>query len=578
MATDVDQAYYGWPHDELPDGDRASKLVPEVSVSQMLDHGSVSFGRFAVESLSWEKRSVFTYNKCQEELEKVKNPGLVAQKKAYFEEYYKKLRALKAMQENQQTELTLEYDGDGSISSHTGEEEETMGQSKSYGNIATNLHNVLSEGTMIAPLEKERVSSKASQTGHLDPESALPCHDLFTRNLKEAELVMHTSNDIQRQHLDTDSSVGESLLRSTKVILRHDIIELEDEGMSRKYEDSMPDVRIEVGAQGTAASIVAPAREDQNTATGPKNYKQGDLDVPANNHAPNKKSTVGQDANCISSTRVKELTVSARNGLKVETRMMSDKGKTLQRLKHPIHKTTGKIERNIGSCTAASNKVSTNNRTAAVPHRRHTEERSNATIPLPFSLGTKRRAAASENKSDAKGPNTKIPNRLASSLNQAKGVLNAQCLQGSFKKTASSSAVKSKGHENKRNQEVQGKTLACNSQNLKGRSVLVLGQQKARSINLPAHNISNPTGGIEHKLSTAIGQNRQKESKEDFRSRESSRVGTKIMSSQNGNLRPGNKKFTQAGQSLTKPDGKKLLIGNTSIDGKKPKQPMPRWR
>ncbi|GKV09242.1 hypothetical protein SLEP1_g20772 [Rubroshorea leprosula] len=69
--------------------------------STILDHGSVSFGRYAGE-LAWEKWSVFTHNRCQEELEKFKAPGFVAQKKAYFEEYYKKIRAMKELQAQQQ--------------------------------------------------------------------------------------------------------------------------------------------------------------------------------------------------------------------------------------------------------------------------------------------------------------------------------------------------------------------------------------------------------------------------------------------------------------------------------------------
>ncbi|XP_052178854.1 uncharacterized protein LOC127792413 isoform X2 [Diospyros lotus] len=74
----------------------------EVYNSSLLDHGSISFGRFAVESLSWEKWSVFSHNKRQEELEKFTAPGHVAQKKAYFEEYYKKIRAMKQLQAEQQ--------------------------------------------------------------------------------------------------------------------------------------------------------------------------------------------------------------------------------------------------------------------------------------------------------------------------------------------------------------------------------------------------------------------------------------------------------------------------------------------
>jgi hypothetical protein len=70
----------------------------------MLDHGSISFGRYAMESLSWEKHSVFSQDTRQDELDKLTCPGLVAKKKAYFEEYYKKIRALKVLEENQLTE------------------------------------------------------------------------------------------------------------------------------------------------------------------------------------------------------------------------------------------------------------------------------------------------------------------------------------------------------------------------------------------------------------------------------------------------------------------------------------------
>jgi hypothetical protein len=70
----------------------------------MLDHGSISFGRYAMESLSWEKHSIFSHDTRQEELDKLTSPGLVAKKKAYFEDYYKKIRALKALEEDQPTE------------------------------------------------------------------------------------------------------------------------------------------------------------------------------------------------------------------------------------------------------------------------------------------------------------------------------------------------------------------------------------------------------------------------------------------------------------------------------------------
>ncbi|XP_072959589.1 protein WVD2-like 7 [Typha angustifolia] len=55
-----------------------------------LPTGSISFGRFEAESLSWERRSSFSHNKYLEEVEKCSTPGSVTQKKAYFEAHFKK--------------------------------------------------------------------------------------------------------------------------------------------------------------------------------------------------------------------------------------------------------------------------------------------------------------------------------------------------------------------------------------------------------------------------------------------------------------------------------------------------------
>lgn len=103
MATDTDHRAYcshlrhlsGFSSDPQYE-------IQDVSISELVNHGSISFGRFAVETLEWEKRSVFSHNRYQEELEKFKAPGIVAQKKAYFEEYYRKIRAAKKLQSEEQ--------------------------------------------------------------------------------------------------------------------------------------------------------------------------------------------------------------------------------------------------------------------------------------------------------------------------------------------------------------------------------------------------------------------------------------------------------------------------------------------
>ncbi|KAJ0962792.1 hypothetical protein J5N97_027914 [Dioscorea zingiberensis] len=55
-----------------------------------LHSGSISFGRFESESLSWERKSSFSHNRYLEEVEKCSTPGSVNQKKAYFEAHFKK--------------------------------------------------------------------------------------------------------------------------------------------------------------------------------------------------------------------------------------------------------------------------------------------------------------------------------------------------------------------------------------------------------------------------------------------------------------------------------------------------------
>ncbi|XP_042500597.1 protein WVD2-like 7 isoform X2 [Macadamia integrifolia] len=52
--------------------------------------GSISFGRFETEPLSWERWSSFSHNRYLEEAGKYSTPGSVTKKKAYFEAHFKK--------------------------------------------------------------------------------------------------------------------------------------------------------------------------------------------------------------------------------------------------------------------------------------------------------------------------------------------------------------------------------------------------------------------------------------------------------------------------------------------------------
>ncbi|XP_074295576.1 uncharacterized protein LOC141623366 [Silene latifolia] len=74
----------------------ASHLQQPFTLSFQVDalhSSSISFGRFELESLSWERRSSFSHNRYLEEVEKYAKPGSVTEKKAYFEAHFRK-RAL----------------------------------------------------------------------------------------------------------------------------------------------------------------------------------------------------------------------------------------------------------------------------------------------------------------------------------------------------------------------------------------------------------------------------------------------------------------------------------------------------
>lgn len=63
-------------------------MVLQVVPNRVLTE-SVSFGRFANETLAWERWSAFTQNRYLEEVERFTKPGSVAQKKAFFEAHFK---------------------------------------------------------------------------------------------------------------------------------------------------------------------------------------------------------------------------------------------------------------------------------------------------------------------------------------------------------------------------------------------------------------------------------------------------------------------------------------------------------
>ncbi|KAM2973078.1 hypothetical protein FF2_019686 [Malus domestica] len=170
----------------------------DVSISQILDHGSISFGRFSVETLAWEKHSVFRHNRCQEELEKYKSNGLVAQKKAYFEEYYKKIRALKVLQAEHQEATEPDLCPDGKINA-----------SQSENDNCDDLSQVTKSGNeTIANLGS--VVDKPVQLNFSD------CNDSTNKVIVTEETSKTLSIELEHDRIGASLSPAPSVTRSLK--------------------------------------------------------------------------------------------------------------------------------------------------------------------------------------------------------------------------------------------------------------------------------------------------------------------------------------------------------------------------
>ncbi|KAE8788181.1 hypothetical protein D1007_37783 [Hordeum vulgare] len=227
MAAEVGQPFSGWSHSDSPYNDLCTQ---DDSVQKMvLDHGSVSFGRFAEESLSWENRSVFGHNRRQEEISKLTLPGLVAQKKAYFEEYYKR----KAQKAKHLTEATSEERSNDDTLDHSKQED--------------NSHAVVPEDPVdTAPSFSCQPSTEVSSSDenkHNEPHGLgyLTFNPLFSRITEEA------SSTGQNQHVDGEFCCA------TRTRSKHG---LNHETMERKVLAPKHVVSTDYGESNVAASRI----------------------------------------------------------------------------------------------------------------------------------------------------------------------------------------------------------------------------------------------------------------------------------------------------------------------------------
>lgn len=169
----------------------------DISSSAILDHGSISFGRFAAESLAWEKWSVFRHNRCQEELEMYKANGLVAQKKAYFEEYYKRVRALKALQSEHRE--TVQTDACPDVRNSTTQLE--------HGNSGNDLAKQEKLGPDTVPISDSSTGSVVDKLEEADQEALNDCNG-NNDNFKVTDEASNILSTVEPEHSTHEASVS----------------------------------------------------------------------------------------------------------------------------------------------------------------------------------------------------------------------------------------------------------------------------------------------------------------------------------------------------------------------------------
>ena len=99
-----------------------------------LQSGSISFGRFEAESLSWERRSSFSHNRYLEEVEKYSKPGSVTEKKAYFEAHFRRKKLMS--QSSPECQSGIDYQTSENDTS------ENMGYNEEFEHNNEGIHSV----------------------------------------------------------------------------------------------------------------------------------------------------------------------------------------------------------------------------------------------------------------------------------------------------------------------------------------------------------------------------------------------------------------------------------------------------
>lgn len=165
--------------------------------SDSLHSGSISFGRFETEALCWERRSSFSHNRYLDEVEKYSKPGLVTEKKAYFEAHFKRKALLSQSSLESPNGIERQNSENGSS--------ENMCSQEDFGHLNEDSHSPI---RLMTDRGFENVTSSGESTTHAmadrDSENMTnydesPVHSMTDRGFKDmatyGESIAHSMAD-----------------------------------------------------------------------------------------------------------------------------------------------------------------------------------------------------------------------------------------------------------------------------------------------------------------------------------------------------------------------------------------------
>ncbi|KAF0917693.1 hypothetical protein E2562_021197 [Oryza meyeriana var. granulata] len=569
MAAEVNQTFFAWSQGEPTERDGSQ----EVSVSQKIDHGSISFGRFELESLSWEKWSVFTDDKRHEEFGKFN--GLVAQKKAYFEEYYRKIRELKAsQQQNQQTELILEYSGDGSDSSQTGEDVQ-----------AAELETPTGSGIIVDDYVEQAAHETTSEQG-------LTCYDVHedesfnagfsASNLSSSAVVLQQGDQDAREDVHSDDSTDKMEMQNA----------ISGHGLGTAYEDVRVPKRIiekdsrlryapkiipksvKTSSDGSLDRTSVSKRPDSLNPGLSMNQKakpDSDSLLRRPNAAPQKMSRSAKQTLAITGVRRPSSASAQRPSAGERHRIARESVKKPADISTPRRLSTA--ERHPATRDRARKQAD-----VATPRRPSTSERravNRESSEKNADIATTRRPSTGERRPVTRESVLKMdvrtPNKTRPTMAQPKG---ATTTVGTVRKAGTPNASKTINMGTKSNiRELEGPSkVGRHSVRSKSTDLQVAGKQKSSSVNLPPRKL----------LSSSIGEPAletfARPIKKDVAVQSRASTSKRTMPLHTGNVKrssnppPPAPPPHQPSRTMNRPNG-----SNSSIVGQKPKVSAPKW-